>query len=179
MQGTQESSGKEAEAQGFGPVAPDPAALESEIAQLQQRIAELEDTLLRERAEAENQRKRWLREFEQARRFGVERLLSDLLPVLDSLEQGIKAAEAPGAGIDSLRQGVEMTLQLLRKAGESHGLSVVDPLGEPFNPELHQAMGMQPSSEVAADHVAAVLQKGYRLHERLVRPALVLVSQGS
>ncbi len=159
-----------ADAEGFGP--------SDSVETLRQRIAELEAEQLRERAEAENQRKRWLREFELARKFGVDRLLNDLLPVIDSLEQGIKAADASGAGIESLKEGSEMTLRLLQKAADSHGLSSVDPMGEPFNPDLHQAIGMQPSSEVPADHVMVVLQKGYRLHDRLVRPALVMVSQG-
>ena len=143
------------------------------------RIAELEAEQLRERAETENQRKRWLREFEQARKFGVEKLLNDLLPVVDSLEQGIKAAEAPGAGIEALKEGSDMTLKLLQKAAASHGLTAVDPGGQAFDPEQHQAMGMQPSAEVPADHVLVVLQKGYKLHDRLVRPALVLVSSGA
>lgn len=158
------------DAEGFGP--------SESIEALRQRVAELEAEQLRERAETENQRKRWLREFEQARKFGVERLLNDLLPVIDSLEQGIKAADVSGAGIDGLKEGSEMTLRMLQKAADSHGLSVVDPMGQPFNPDLHQAIGMQPSSEVPADHVMVVLQKGYRLHDRLVRPALVMVSQG-
>ncbi|HWS25692.1 MAG TPA: nucleotide exchange factor GrpE [Xanthomonadales bacterium] len=148
------------------------------IETLRERIAVLESEQLRERAETENQRKRWLREFEQARKFGVERLLNELLPVIDSLEQGIKAADVSGAGIESLKQGSEMTLRMLQKAADSHGLTAVDPLGLPFNPEQHQAIGMQPSAEVPADHVMVVLQKGYRLHDRLVRPALVMVSQG-
>ena len=159
-----------ADAEGFGP--------SESMETLRQRIAELESEQLRERAEGENQRKRWLREFEQARKFGVERLLNDLLPVIDSLEQGIKAADASGAGIDSLKQGSEMTLRMLQKAADSHGLTAVDPLGQPFNPDQHQAIGMQPSAEIPADHVMVVLQKGYRLHDRLVRPALVMVSQG-
>ena len=159
-----------ADAEGFGPT--------ESMEALRQRIAELESEQLRERAEGENQRKRWLREFEQARKFGVDRLLNDLLPVIDSLEQGIKAADASGAGIDSLKQGSEMTLRMLQKAADSHGLTAVDPLGLPFNPDQHQAIGMQPSTNVPADHVMVVLQKGYRLHDRLVRPALVMVSQG-
>ena len=158
------------DAEGFGPT--------ESMEGLRLRVAELETEQLRERAETENQRKRWLREFEQARKFGVERLLNDLLPVIDSLEQGIKAAEAPGAGIDSLKLGSDMTLKLLQKAADSHGLIAIDPTGQPFNPDQHQAIGMQPSPEVPADHVLMVMQKGYRLHERLVRPALVLVSQG-
>ncbi|MFO1494903.1 MAG: nucleotide exchange factor GrpE [Lysobacterales bacterium] len=161
----------EPSADGFGPAG---EALDT----LRQRVAELEAQLLRERAELENQRKRWLREFEQARKFGAERLLGELLPVLDSLEQGLKAAEAPGAGVDSLKQGSEMTLRLLQKASETNGLVGLNPEGQRFDPDQHQAMGMQPSAEVPADHVLMVLQKGYRLHERLVRPALVIVSQG-
>ena len=159
-----------ADAEGFGPA--------ESIEALRQRIVELEAEQLRERAEGENQRKRWLREFEQARKFGVERLLNDLLPVIDSLEQGIKAADTSGAVIDSLKQGSEMTLRMLQKAADSHGLTAVDPIGQPFNPEQHQAIGMQPSTDTPADHVMVVLQKGYRLHDRLVRPALVMVSQG-
>jgi len=167
----QESSGSSSDdADGFGPA----ESLEG----LRIRVAELEAEQLRERAETENQRKRWIREFEQARKFGVERLLNDLLPVIDSLEQGIKAAEVPGAGLDSLKLGSDMTLKLLQKAADSHGLMAIDPQGLPFNPDQHQAMGMQPSPAVPADHVLMVLQKGYRLHDRLVRPALVLVSQG-
>lgn len=158
------------DAEGFGPT--------DTVETLRQRVAELESEQLRERAEGENQRKRWLREFEQARKFGVERLLNDLLPVIDSLEQGLKAADASGAGIESLKQGTEMTLRMLQKAADSYGLTAVDPLGQPFNPDQHQAIGMQPSADIPADHVMVVLQKGYRLHDRLVRPALVMVSQG-
>lgn len=157
---------------GFGPLSEGAEAL-------QERIAALEEQVVRERAELENQRKRWLREFEQARKFGAERLLGDLVPVLDSLEQGLKASEAATAdGVDSLREGMAMTLQLLLKAASGHGLTAVDPQAQRFDPEFHQAMGMQPSAEIPADHVFAVMQKGYRLHERLLRPALVIVSQG-
>lgn len=175
MHPTQEPARPDAEAEydadGFAPA-------ESE-ANLLARIAELEAEQLRERAESENQRKRWLREFEQARKFGVEKLLGDLLPVIDSLEQGIKAAEAPGAGVEALKQGSDMILKLLQKAADVHGLKCLDPAGQVFNPEEHQAMGMQPSTEIPADHVLLVMQKGYKLHDRLVRPALVLVSSGA
>lgn len=171
MHASSESERPNEAGEGFGPAG-------EEQDTLRQRVAELEAQLLRERAELENQRKRWLREFEQARKFGAERLLGELLPVLDSLEQGLKAAEAPGAGIESLKQGSEMTLRLLQKASETNGLVGLNPEGQRFDPDQHQAMGMQPSAEVPADHVLMVLQKGYRLHERLVRPALVIVSQG-
>jgi|CXWL01.1.fsa_nt_gi molecular chaperone GrpE len=159
------------ESEGFGPAV--------EVEALQARVAELEAQLMRDRAESENQRKRWLREFEQARKFANDRILGDLLPVIDSLEQGIKATEVAGAGVDSFRTGADMTLRLLRKAVESQGLVTVDPQGHAFNPEQHQAVGMQPSAEVPADHVLGVLQKGYLLNDRLLRPAMVVVSQGA
>ena len=160
------------DADGFGPA-------NDELEQALARMAELEAQIVRERAEAENQRKRWVREFEQARKYGADRLLGELFPVIDSLEQGLKAAEVPGAGIDSLKQGIEMTLKMLQKAAESSGLHAIDPVGQAFNPEVHQAVGMQPHASVPADQVISVLQKGYRLHERLLRPAMVLVSQGA
>ncbi len=175
MQASAENERPESEAddsEGFGP---DLGSVEA----LAARVAELETQIVRDRAETENQRKRWLREFEQARKFANDRILGDLLPVIDSLEQGIKATEVPGAGVDSFRTGAEMTLRLLRKAVESQGLVAVDPQGQPFNPEHHQAMGMLASAEIPADHVHSVLQKGYLLNDRLVRPALVLVSQGA
>ncbi len=159
------------DADGFGPA-------NDELERALARVAELEAQVVRERAEAENQRKRWVREFEQARKFGADRVLGELFPVIDSLEQGQKAAEAPGANVDTLKQGAEMTLKMLQKLAESSGLHAIDPVGQAFNPELHQAVGMQPHPDVAADQVIAVLQKGYRLHERLLRPAMVLVSQG-
>lgn len=148
-----------------------------EINHLRVRIAELEAELLRQRAEAENQRKRAAREFDQARKFGVERLLGDLLPVLDSLEQGLKLSEGQQANVESLRQGSEMTLKLLHKAAESHGLTALDPQGQHFNPDEHQAMSVVARADVPENQVVMVLQKGYRLHERLLRPALVMVSK--
>lgn len=160
---------------------PDEQSLEQQDLQelhvLQARIAALEETLLRDRAEAENQRKRVLREVEAARKYGTERLLGDLLPVLDSLEKGLEVSEGQQLSVESLREGTQMTLQLLSKAADSHGLKAVDPQAQPFNPDLHQAMAMQPSTEVADGHVLKVLQKGYVLADRLVRPALVIVAK--
>lgn len=148
-----------------------------EVLALRARVAALEETLLRDRAEAENQRKRVLRDVEAARKYGTERLLSDLLPVLDSLEKGLELTAEHHITIESLREGSEMTLQLLVKTTDSHGLKAVDPQGQAFNPELHQAMAMQPSTEVSDGHVLKVLQKGYVLADRLVRPAMVIVAK--
>jgi molecular chaperone GrpE len=144
-----------------------------------QRIVELEHALLqvredqlRERAELDNQRKRLQRDVEQARRFANERLLGELLPVLDNLERGLEAAGEGG----SLREGVELTLKQLTKVVEDHGLTVVDPTGQPFNPDQHQAVGMVDSADHASNTVVRSMQKGYLLNGRLLRPALVLVA---
>ena len=136
--------------------------------------AEMRETLLRERAELENQRRRLQRDLEQARRYANEKLLADLLPVADSLERGL-AVE--GADAAALRAGIELTLKALLKVTESAGLTALDPLGQPFDAERHQAMSMVESAEHAPDSVVSVLQKGYLLNERLLRPALVVVAR--
>jgi molecular chaperone GrpE len=154
-------------------------SLEHEVLSLRARLSAIEEALVRERAESENQRKRLYKEMENARKFGAERLLSDLLPVLDSLEKGLELSDADAASIEKLKEGMDMTLKLLQKATEQHGLRGINPVGEVFNPEWHQAMAMQPSSEFASGAVMKTLQKGYTLSERLVRPALVIVASES
>jgi molecular chaperone GrpE len=142
------------------------------IVELEQALLQVREDQLRERAELDNQRKRLQRDVEQARRFANERLLGELLPVLDNLERGLEAAGEGG----SLREGVELTLKQLLKVVEDHGLTVVDPTGQPFNPEQHQAVGMVDSAEHAANTVVRAMQKGYLLNGRLLRPALVMVA---
>ena len=137
-------------------------------------LALLREERLRERAELENQRRRMVRELEQARRFANERLLGDLLPVLDSLERGL---EAGGTDIARLREGVELTLKQLLKVAEDNGLGVVDPQGRPFDPERHQAVSTVATAERAPDEVVQVFQKGYTLNDRLLRPAMVVVAR--
>ena len=138
------------------------------------KLGEMRDLLLRERAEIENQRKRLQRDLEQARKFANERVLGDLLPVCDSLERGL-AVQTADAG--SLREGMELTLKALLKVAESNGLKAIDPVGQPFNPEQQQAVSMVEVPGTAPDTVVAVIQKGYVLNERLLRPALVTVSK--
>ena len=150
----------------------DIAADAARIAELETALLQLQDERLRERAEIENQRRRLARDLEQARKFANERILGDLLPVLDSLEQGLGAQ---GDG-EQLRAGVELTLKQLLKVAGDNGLSVVDPTGQPFDPESHQAMSMVPSTEHPANTVVQVYQKGYRLNDRLLRPAMVVVA---
>ena len=149
-------------------------ALTRQLAECEAKLAEMRDTLLRERADLDNQRKRLQREVEQARRFANEKLLADLLPVLDNLERGL-AAE--GTDFSALRGGVELTLRELLRVVDASGLKAVGTVGEPFDPEHHQAMNVAESDTHAADHVVAVMQKGYVLNERLLRPALVSVSK--
>ena len=148
--------------------------LTRQLDEYEARLAEMREVMLRERAELENQRKRLQRDLEQARRFANEKLLADLLPVLDNLERGL-AVE--GGDYAVLHSGVELTLRELVRIVEANGLKVVDPVGQPFDPERHQAMSMVASAEHAPGTVVAVMQKGYLLNDRLVRPALVAVSK--
>ena len=147
---------------------------DDELEALRGELEQLKAQSLLERADLENQRKRIAREIDSARKFANERLLGDLLPVFDSLDAGLTAA---GSESSPLRDGLEMTYrQLLKVAGEN-GLSVLDPTGEAFNPEHHQAISQMQAAGVAADHVAQVFQKGYLLNDRLLRPALVVVAR--
>lgn len=134
------------------------------------------DLLLRARAEMDNLRRRSERELENAHKYAVEKLVQELLPVRDSLELGVAAAGDDGVSVDKLREGGELTLKMLGDLMEKFDISVVDPQGEAFNPEVHQAMTMQPSADVAPNTVVAVIQKGYLLSGRLMRPAMVVVS---
>lgn len=148
-------------------------ALGQLMAEYEVKLGEMRELVLRERAELDNQRKRLQRDLEQARKFANEKLLGDLLPVIDNLERALAADRSEAGG---LRAGLELTLkELLRVVGQQ-GLMIVDPLGESFNPERHQAMSMIDSIGQASNTVVAVLQKGYVLNERLLRPALVNLS---
>ena len=144
------------------------------MAEYETKLGEMRELVLRERAEIENQRKRLQRDLDQARKFANERLLADLLPVIDNLERGL-AAETGNAG--GMRAGVELTLKELLRVAGAHGLVIVDPMAQSFDPERHQAMSMVDSSEHPEGTVVHVLQKGYVLNDRLLRPALVNVAQ--
>ncbi len=152
---------------GISPLAAEFEAIQAELAQLR------EDTL-RERADLENQRKRLERERDMARKFANERLLAELLPVIDSLEAGLSAA---GDDASALREGIELTLRQLLKVTGDNGLVAIDPVAQPFNPEHHQAMSTVESADHAPGHVVQVYQKGWLLNERLLRPALVVVAK--
>lgn len=132
--------------------------------------------LLRARAELDNVLKRTAKEIANAHKYALERFLAELLPVRDSLDLG-QAAAAATSDLATLREGMGLTLKLLDTALEKHGVRALDPAGEPFNPDLHQAMGLQESAELPPGTVLMVVQKGYVLNERLLRPAMVMVSK--
>jgi molecular chaperone GrpE len=133
----------------------------------------MQEERLRERAELDNQRKRLARDVDMARKFANERLLGDLLPVFDSLDAGLSTA---GSHDSPLREGLDLTYKQLLKVAADNGLQLIDPVGQPFNPDQHQAISRQDGSDAAPDTVVQVFQKGYLLNERLLRPALVVVA---
>ncbi len=129
------------------------------------------DKALRIQAEMDNLRKRSEKQVEDAHKYAVKKFVEELLPVADSLEMGY----AVDGEVEQIREGIGLTMNVLKAAMEKFSVVAVDPLGEKFNPDLHQAMAMQPSEEYENDHVSAVMQKGYTLSGRLVRPAMVMV----
>lgn len=153
--------------------ADDGSHLEAQLAAAQQQFADLREEWLRERAELDNQRKRQVRDLEQARKYANERLLGALLPVFDSLEAGLRAAHGESTEV---REGLQLTLAQLTKVANDNGLSVVDPAGQVFNPEQQQAISTQPAGDAKPGTVMQVFQKGYVLNDRLLRPALVVVA---
>lgn len=135
--------------------------------------------VLRLQAEMENNRRRHEKDVENAHKFALERFVQELLPVKDSLELGLAAVvEGGDESVEKLREGTELTLKMLAGAMEKNGVTEVNPMGEAFNPEYHQAMTMQESGEYPPNTVINVMQKGYLLNERLIRPAMVVVSKG-
>lgn len=152
-------------------------ALEQALAKAQDTIDEQSDGVLRARADVENARRRAEQEIDKARKFALERFAGELLPVIDNLERAMQSANPENASLKPLLDGIDLTLKLFLSTIEKFGLLVVDPKGQPFNPEHHQAMAMQESTELPANTVMAVMQKGYVLNGRLLRPAMVMVSR--
>jgi molecular chaperone GrpE len=151
------------------------------LEQAQARADQAREQLLRAYADMENLRRRYERELQNASRYAAESLIGELLPVKDSLREALKAGSAegldPAAALEKILEGTRMTLGILDKALAKTGLTEVHPHGEPFNPELHQAMALADATDLPANHVVQVIQTGYRLHDRLVRPAMVIVSK--
>ncbi|MBF7072532.1 nucleotide exchange factor GrpE [Glaciecola sp. MH2013] len=155
------------------------AELEAELEAAKGTIDGQKDAVLRARADMENAKRRAEQEIDKARKFALERFAGELLPVLDNLERAMQVADADNEAIKPVIEGVDLTLKSFVSTVEKFGMEVIDPQGESFNPELHQAMSMQESSDVAPNTVMAVMQKGYSLNGRLIRPAMVMVSRAA
>ncbi len=149
----------------------------AELAKAQATIKEYWDQIMRLNAEIENNRKRAQRDIENAHKFAVKNFVDSLLPVTDSMEMGMAATLNENATLESIREGMNLTMDMFTQMMQKNGIQAIDPQGEKFNPEQHQAMTMQESDEVEANTVLAVMQKGYLLNERLIRPAMVVVSK--
>ena len=159
----------------------DVESLKGAIEEAERQIASLEDRALRAAAEAENVRRRADRSIENARKFALERFVEDLLPAVDSFERAVEAAsghaEGEGTEASAIAEGIELSLKLLLGAMERQGIAVVDPIGAPFDPNLHEAMTMGDNAEVEPGSVVDVFQKGYTVNGRLIRPARVIVAR--
>ena len=151
--------------------------LAEQLAEAQAKVKEYWDQIVRLNAEIDNNRKRAQRDVENAHKFAVKNFVESLLPIADSMELGLNAANVENVNIDSIKQGIEMTHDLFVKTMEKNGIQVIDPKGEKFDPDLHQAMSMVENDEVEPNTVIDVMQKGYTLNDRLIRPAMVVVSK--
>ena len=151
-------------------------SMEEELDAAKARAEENWNKVLLMQAEQDNMRKRSIRDVENAHKYALEKFVNELLPVVDSLEMGLAAAD-DNAESDKLREGTELTLKMFIDVLEKFDVEAVDPTGDKFNPDHHQAMSMQESADVEPNHVIATMQKGYLLNGRLVRPAMVMVAK--
>lgn len=154
-------------------------AAEASDARLAEALAKADEhweKYLRAAAETENVRKRAARDVENAHRFALEQFGKELLGVRDSLEMGVAAGDS--ATVETLLEGKTATLKLLESAMQRFGIEQIDPVGEPFDPDFHEAISMQPSADLEPGSVVTVVQKGYTLNGRLLRPAMVIVAAG-
>jgi molecular chaperone GrpE len=169
--GTQDSVGE-----GEEPNLEEPT-LEEVVFQLQEELVGAQDAALRAQADAQNVQRRSEQDVEKARKFALDRFAAELLPVVDNLERALEAASGDDEAIKPIAEGVELTLKSFQDVLAKFNIEVVDPEGEPFDPNLHQAMSMIENPDVEPNSVIAVMQKGYTLNGRLVRPAMVMVSK--
>jgi len=153
-----------------------PAELAEQLAAAEAKANDHWERLLLMQADMENQRKRAQKDVSNAKKFALEGVVNELLPVRDSLEMGIQAAQ-DDAGVEQIIEGSELTLKMLTQAFEKYNIVEINPVDEKFNPEFHQAMSMQKIDGKEPNTVASVLQKGYTLNDRLIRPALVMVAK--
>ncbi|QPK63510.1 nucleotide exchange factor GrpE [Methylomonas sp. LL1] len=152
-------------------------ALRQQLEQAQQQAADNLDKAIRTMAEMENLKKRVQKDLDDERKYGLAKFAKELLSVLDSLQLGIQATVGDSPEVVKFREGSELTIKQFESVFAKFNIEAIDPTGQPFNPELHQAMVMQPSSTVAPGNVITVFQKGYVLNGRLLRPAMVVVAK--
>lgn len=155
----------------------DVEALRDKVAALAGAMEAAKEQVLRSQAEAQNARRRAEQDVEKAHKFGQEKLLSDLLPVVDNLERALASIDTEDQAFKPVTEGIELTLKSFVDVLAKYKVEPVDPQGEPFDPQLHQAMTMVPNPDVEPNTVIDVFQKGYTLNGRLVRPAMVVVSK--
>lgn len=151
--------------------------LEARITELEDQLVTAKEDVLRAQAEAQNARRRAEQDVEKAHKFAVEKFAKDMLPVADNLERAVQSFDNVDEASKPVLEGVELTLKTLNDALSLHNLEVVDPEGQPFDPNLHQAMTMVENPDVEPNTVINVFQKGYTLNGRLVRPAMVVVAK--
>ncbi len=155
------------------------AELEAALLAKDAEVNEVKDMALRIRAESDNVRRRSEQEIDKARKYALNKFAEELLPVIDNLERAIDMADKNDEATKAMMEGVELTLMTMTSTVGKFGLKVIDPQGEAFNPEFHQAMAMQESADFAPNTVMAVMQKGYELNGRVIRPAMVMVSKAA
>jgi len=153
--------------------------LELALATAQATVSDQKDSVIRAKAEVDNIRRRAAQDVEKARKFALEKFAGEMLIVVDNLERGLATIDGEAEEQKSTFEGINLTLQGLLSGIEKFGVKAIDPQDQPFNPELHQAMSMQEVPDVAPNTVIAVMQKGYELNGRLIRPAMVMVSKAA
>ncbi|EIO3974622.1 nucleotide exchange factor GrpE [Vibrio vulnificus] len=153
------------------------AELEAALLASEARVKEQQDLVLRAKAEVENMRRRTEQEIDKARKYALNRFAEELLPVIDNLERAIQAADAESEAVKPLLEGVELTHKTFVDVVSKFGLKEINPEGQPFNPEWHQAMSIQESPDHESNTVMFVMQKGYELNGRVIRPAMVMVAK--
>ncbi|WP_318493809.1 nucleotide exchange factor GrpE [Photobacterium leiognathi] len=155
------------------------AELEAALLASEAQANEAKDMALRARAEGENVRRRSEQEIDKARKYALNKFAEELLPVIDNLERALEMADKTDESSKAMMEGVELTLKTMTDTVAKFGLTQINPQGEAFNPEFHQAMAIQESTEFAPNTVMMVMQKGYELNGRVIRPAMVMVSKAA
>lgn len=171
-QSNESSAGSQEEAAGDGV-----NDLIAKIESLEAELTQANEKAMRAAAEAQNVRRRAEQDVEKAHKYGVEKFAKDLLPVVDNLERAVQSATSEGVEMSAVVEGIELTLKSFNDSLKRNQVEAIDPLGEPFNPELHQAMSMLEQADAEPNSVVNVFQRGYTLSGRLIRPAMVVVAK--